>query len=63
MEAIEARWGTHSCAACGATIVLGERTGRIRYGGRSDVLCSACAAQPETVLRVRMSQVASSEAA
>jgi hypothetical protein len=43
---LESRWGTQSCAICGATIVLGEPTVRLLVRGRRQVLCTACAAEP-----------------
>ncbi len=48
---LEARWGTRSCALCGATIILGQPYTKTHIKGRRVSLCYACATEPRSLLR------------
>ena len=41
-------WGVESCAHCRRTILLGEKTLRLRIDGRRVTLCSLCEASMRT---------------
>jgi hypothetical protein len=45
-EVLERLWGLRACEHCGETIILGERVFRVQLDGRSEAVCSACAAVP-----------------
>jgi hypothetical protein len=45
-QVLEAAWGVGTCPKCGAVMILGEPTARLRVHGRAQRVCAACAAMP-----------------
>ena len=52
-QMLELQWGVKSCAVCGTTIVLGEKSLHARVGDRWEWVCSSCSGAPRKVRGLR----------